>query len=73
MTSTTVRFAPEEREWIQAYADIQGKTFSEVVRDATLSAVEDALDLAAWREALAADDGGRLTMAEVMRMAVSED
>ena len=73
MTATAVRFAPEEREWIQAFADFSGKTFSEVVRESTLAAVEDAADIEAYREALAADDGTRLSMEEVMRLALEAE
>ena len=70
MTATAIRFADEEREWIQAYADFSGKTFSEFVRESALERVEDAADIQAYREALAADDGQRLSLDEVMRMAL---
>lgn len=68
MEATTIRFAPEEREWIQSYADFCGKTFSDVVREAALERVEDAADLQAYEDALREDDGVRYTMEEVMRM-----
>lgn len=66
MQTTAIRFAPEERNWIQSYADFQGKSFSDVVREAALEAVEDAADLQAYMVAIADDDGGRYTFAEVM-------
>lgn len=69
MEATAVRFAPEEKEWIQAYADFLGVTFSDVVRESTLERVEDAVDVQAYEEALAEDDGVRYSMEEVMRMA----
>lgn len=73
MTSTAIRFAPEERQWIQAYADMQGKSFSEVVREAALEAVEDACDLAAYRDALAEDDGTHYSLEEVIEAAMKAE
>ncbi len=70
MSATAIRFADEEREWIQAYADFKGQSFSEFVRESALSRVEDAADLEAYQEALAQDDGVRYSMDEVMRMAM---
>ena len=70
MSATAVRFADEEKAWIQAYADFMGETFSEFVRESALSRVEDAADVQAYREALAQDDGESCTMDEVMRMAM---
>ncbi|MEC4176913.1 DUF6290 family protein [Adlercreutzia sp. R7] len=70
MEATAIRFAPEEKSWIQSYADFCGKTFSDVVREAVLEKVEDAADLEAYTEALEADDGARFSMEEVMRMAM---
>lgn len=70
MSATAIRFAPEEREWIQSYADFVGKSFSEVVRESVLERVEDAADLQAYEAALAEDDGTTYSMEEVMRMAL---
>lgn len=69
MEATTIRFAPEEREWIQSYADFCGKSFSEVVREAVLERVEDAADLQAYEDAIREDDGVRYTMEEVLKKA----
>ncbi len=66
MQTTAVRFAPEEREWIQSYADFMGKSFSDVVREAVLEKVEDAADLQAYAQAVSEDDGERFTFADVM-------
>ncbi len=68
--STAIRFEAEERDWIQSYADLHGMSFSDVVREATLEHIEDALDLQAYNDALAEDDGQRLAMEEVMKMAM---
>ncbi|WP_283169932.1 type II toxin-antitoxin system RelB family antitoxin [Curtanaerobium respiraculi] len=73
MNATAIRFAPEERDWIQSYADFVGKSFSEVVRESVLERIEEAADLQAYEEAIAEDDGATYTMDEVMRMAVMSD
>lgn len=70
MRATAIRFADEEKEWVQSYADFVGKSFSEFVREAALEKVEDAADLQAYQEALREDDGERYSMDEVMRMAM---
>ena len=69
MTATAIRFADDEREWIQAFADFTGQTFSEVVRESVLERIEEAAD----SEALAEDDGKRYSMDEVMRMAMMSE
>lgn len=70
MEATAIRFAPEEKSWIQNYADFVGKSFSDVVREAALERVEDAADIQAYNEALAEDGGTRYSMDEVMKMAL---
>ena len=70
MVTTAIRFAPEEKAWIQSYADFCGRSFSDVVREAVLEKVEDAADVAAYNEAIANDDGVRLTTDEVLAMAI---
>ena len=73
MEATTIRFEPEEKSWIQAYADFVGRTFSDVVREAALEAVEAAADRQAYQDALAADDGIRYSTDDVMRMALEAE
>ncbi|MEG0218098.1 MAG: DUF6290 family protein [Raoultibacter sp.] len=68
MEATTIRFAGEEKSWIQSYADFRGKTFSDVVREAVLEKVEDAADLQAYTEAIAEENDSTYTMDEVMQM-----
>ncbi|MCL2525740.1 MAG: DUF6290 family protein [Coriobacteriia bacterium] len=63
--STAIRFAPEEKSWIQKYADFQGKSFSDVVRDAVLEKIEDEADLRAYDVALASNDGTSYSMDEI--------
>ena len=73
MEATTIRFEPEEKSWIQAYADFVGRTCSDVVREAALEAVEAAADRQAYQDALAADDGIRYSTDDVMRMALEAE
>lgn len=73
MSATTIRFADEERDWIQSYADFIGKSFSEFVRETALEKVEDAADLQAYKDALAEDDGMTYSMEEAMRMAMMSE
>lgn len=70
MEATTIRFEPEEKSWIQAYADFTGRTFSDVVREAALEMVEAAADRQAYEDAISADDGVRYSTDEVIRMAM---
>ena len=69
MASTTmgVRFSEEERSWIEEFAKFNGKTASEVIREAVLEAIEDAIDVHEYKKALEEGDGTRYTMEEVMR------
>jgi predicted DNA-binding protein len=64
MTTTAVRFADEEREWIKSYAEFHGKTVSEVIREAVFEKLEDASDIRAYNEALQNDDGIRYGLRE---------
>ncbi len=73
MNATAIRFADEEKAWIQAYADFVGLTFSEFVRKSALEKVEDAADLQAYKDALEQDDGEHYSMEEVMHMAVTAE
>lgn len=73
MNATAIRFDENEKEWIQSYAGVLGISFSEFVRNAALEKVEDAADIKAYKEALAADDGTRYSMDDVMRMAMDAE
>ena len=73
MEATTIRFEPEEKSWIQAYADFVGRTCSDVVREAALEMVDDAADCQAYEDALSVDDGMRYSMDEVKRMAMEAE
>ncbi len=73
METTAIRFAPEEKSWIQSYADFCGRSFSDVVREAILEKVEDAADIQAYAAALEQDDGIRYTTEEVAKMALEAE
>lgn len=70
METTAIRFAPEEKAWIQSYADFCGRSFSDIVREAALEKVEEAADIEAYKAALEEDDGVRYSMDEVINMAL---
>ena len=71
--ATAIRFAPEEKDWIQSYADFVGKSFSEVVRESVLERIEDAADVQAYEAALAEDSGVTYSMDEAMSIAMMAD
>ncbi len=48
-TASAIRFEPEEKEWITAFAKMNGSTFSAQVRQWTLERLEDELDAAPRR------------------------
>ncbi len=60
-----IRFEPEERELIDAYAGFIGTTPSNVVREAVLEKLEEYYDIKAYNEALAEDDGEYTSWAEI--------
>ncbi|MDR1183894.1 MAG: DUF6290 family protein [Coriobacteriales bacterium] len=43
-TVSAIRFAPEEKEWIGAFANMNGKSFSAQVREWTVERLEDEMD-----------------------------
>ena len=54
------------RKLIRKYAEFEGKTISDFVRDAVFEKIEDQQDLATLREAIAADNGVRYTHEQVL-------
>lgn len=73
MSAAAIRFDDGEEELIRSYAGVVGMSFSEFVRSAALEKVEDAVDIEAYDEALADDDGTRYSMDDVMRMAMEDE
>lgn len=73
MSAAAIRFDDGEEELIRSYAGAVGMSFSEFVRSAALEKVEDAVDIEAYNEALADDDGTQYSMDDVMRMAMEDE
>ena len=48
----SIRLTDKETEMIRKYAELKGKTVSDVVRYAILNQIEDEFDLAVFEEAL---------------------
>ena len=59
MTASAIRFEPNEKEWIAAFAEMNGSTFSAQVRQWTLERLEDELDARDLSQAIEEDDGTR--------------
>ncbi len=59
MTASAIRFEPDEKEWISAFAEMNGTTFSAQVRQWTLERLEDEMDARDLKQALEKDDGSR--------------
>lgn len=72
-TTMGVRFTEEERDWISQYAAFAGKTVSEVIREAVLETVEDAVDLYEYNCALVEDDDEYISNEEMMRLALEAE
>jgi uncharacterized protein (DUF1778 family) len=48
----TIRVNDDDRRLIGDYAKLQNKTISEIVREATLEKIEDAIDIQSYLEAM---------------------
>ena len=51
---------------VRKYAEFEGKTISDFVRDAVFEKIEDQQDLTTLREAIAADNGVRHSHEQVL-------
>ena len=60
-----VRFEPEDKEWIAAFAKMNDKTFSAQVREWALERLEDEMDAFDLKAALEQDDGAHFNLDEV--------
>ena len=63
---SAIRFEPEEKEWIESFAELNGKSFSAQVREWTLERLEDELDARDLKEVMAKDDGERYQLSDVL-------
>ena len=66
MPTMTMRLDETDAEVVRKYAEFEGKTISDFVRDAVFEKIEDQQDLATLREAIAVDDGVRYTHEQVL-------
>jgi hypothetical protein len=57
-TVSAIRFEPEEKEWIGAFADLNGQSFSAQVREWTLERLEDEMDARDLLDAIKMSDPG---------------
>ncbi len=64
MTASAIRFEPDETEWISAFAEMNGTTFSAQVRQWTLERLEDEMDARDLKQALEEDDGSRTSWSD---------
>ena len=66
MPTMTMRLDETDAEVVRKYAEFEGKTISDFVRDAVFEKIEDQQDLATLRDAIAADNGVRHTHEQVL-------
>lgn len=67
MIASAIRFEPDEKEWISAFADMNGTTFSAQVRQWTLERLEDEMDARDLKAAIEEDDGKRVSWADAKK------
>ena len=67
MTASAIRFEPEEKAWITAFAEMNGTTFSAQVRQWTLERLEDEMDERDLSMAIDEDDGARTSWQDAKR------
>ena len=67
MSASAIRFGEEEKQWISAFAKMNGITFSAQVRQWTLERLEDELDARDLADAIEHDDGKRISWSEVKK------
>ena len=66
MATMTMRIDDADAAVVRKYARFEGKTISDLIRDAVLEKIEDQQDLAALRSAIAEDDGTRYSHEQVL-------
>lgn len=66
MPTMTMRLDETDAKVVRKYAEFEGKTISDFIRDAVFEKIEDQQDLATLREAIAVDDGVRYTHEQVL-------
>lgn len=66
MSTMTMRIDEEDAAIVRKYAEFEGKTISDFIRDAVFEKIEDQQDLETLRAAVADDNGERHTHAQVL-------
>ena len=66
MPTMTMRLDETDAAIVRKYAEFEGKTISDFVRDAVFAKIEDQQDLATLREAIAADNSVRHSHEQVL-------
>ncbi len=66
MPTMTMRLDETDAAIVRKYAEFEGKTISNFVRDAVFEKIENQQDLATLREAVAADNGVRHSHEQVL-------
>ena len=66
MSTMTVRMSDEDASLVRKFAEFEGVTISDFARSAILEKIEDAYDLEELREAIAADDGQRYSIGDIL-------
>jgi len=67
MTTMTLRINEQDSDLIKNYVQMHGLTISEFTRQAMLERIEDDYDLRILRQAMAEDDGQRISHEEIMK------
>lgn len=67
MATMTLRINDQDSELIKKYIQLHGLTISEFARQSMLEKIEDEYDLQILRQAMAEDDGVRISHEELMK------
>lgn len=66
MATMTLRLNDADAAIVRKYANFEGKTISDFIRDAVFEKIEDQQDLDALRSAIAEDEGIRYSHEQVL-------
>ena len=66
MSTMTMRVDDADAAIVRKYAEFEGKTISDFIRDAVFEKIEDQEDLATLRAAIAEDDGARCSHEQIL-------
>ena len=67
MSTMTMRLDDADATIIRKYAQFEGKSISDFIRDAVFEKIEDQEDLATLRAVIADDDGTRYSHEQVLK------